>query len=82
MLSSKSAAPAIQVKNSDCIDTLPPAIPQFTEAASFTQAVKSLLLDQLQDLWLNSLPQLTAATDKHTHAHYLLLPGQSRVWNG
>lgn len=29
------------------MDTLPPAIPQFTEAASFTQPVESLLLDKL-----------------------------------
>lgn len=62
--------------------TLPPAIPQFTEAASFTQPVESLLLDKLQDLWLNSLPELTAAQPKHqTQAHqwYYSLLEQSRV---
>lgn len=44
--------------------TLAPPVPQFAEAASFTQSVESLLLDELQDLRLDSLPQLTAVQDK------------------
>lgn len=43
--------------------TLAPPVPQFAEAASFTQSVESLLLDELQDLRLDSLPQLTAVED-------------------
>lgn len=55
-------------KKSDCIDTactLPPAVPQFTETAPFTQSVQTLLLYELQDLRLNSLPQFTAAQTQH-----------------
>lgn len=43
--------------------TLPPPVAQLPEAASLTEPVESLLLDELQDLRLNSLPQLAAARD-------------------
>lgn len=48
--------------------TLPPAVAQFPEAASLTQPVEPLLLDELQDLRLNSLPQL-AASERTTTRH-------------
>lgn len=38
--------------------TLPPAIPNLSEAAALTEPVQALLLDQLQDLRLDLLPQL------------------------
>lgn len=53
---------------------MPAAVPQLTEAAALTQPVESLLLDELQNLRLNSLPQLAAAQTQHeqhttTHTH-------------
>lgn len=38
--------------------TLPSAIPNLPEAAALTEPVQTLLLDQLQDLGLDLLPQL------------------------
>lgn len=48
--------------------TLPPAVAKFPEAASLTQPVEPLLLDELQDLRLNSLPQLSAAERERDRA--------------
>lgn len=38
--------------------TLPSAIPNLPEAAALTEPVQTLLLNQLQDLGLDLLPQL------------------------
>lgn len=38
-------------------------VSQLAEAASLAEPVESLLLDELQDLGLDSLPQLAAAPD-------------------
>lgn len=46
--------------------TLAPAVAQFPEATSLTQPVEPLLLDELQDLGLNSLPQLAGAERRTT----------------
>ena len=66
--------------SSDCNDTvctLPPAVPQLAETAPLTQPVEPLLLDELQDLGLNSLPQLTGGQTQrgqrgHTHTNKLV----------
>lgn len=42
--------------------TLPPAVPNLPEAAALTEPVQALLLDQLQDLRLDLLPQLPGCT--------------------
>lgn len=44
-----------------CPLTLPPPVPDFSEAAALTQPVQALLLDQLQDLGLDFLPKLPVA---------------------
>lgn len=46
--------------------TLSPSIAEFAEAASLTQAVESLLFDQLQNLRLDPLTELTDGQQK-TH---------------
>ena len=55
---------------------MPPAVPNLPEAAPLTEPVQPLLLDQLQDLGLDLLPQLPGV-DEH------LNQGRSRglgVW--
>ena len=44
--------------------TLPPAVPQLAETTSLAQAVEALLLNELQDLGLDPLPQLTAKHER------------------
>ncbi len=39
--------------------TLSPSVAEFAKATSLTQTIKSLLFDQLQNLWLDPLTQLT-----------------------
>lgn len=54
--------------------TLPPATADFPEAGSVTQPVEPLLFDQLHDLGLDFLSQLTLEKQKmNTHIHTLLV---------
>lgn len=47
---------------SGCPLTLPPTVPNFSEAAALTQPVQALLLDEFQDLRLDLLSKLPVGT--------------------
>lgn len=49
--------------------TLSPAAADFAKQSAMTQTVQSLLPDQLQQLWLQTLFQLAAQMDTHTHSN-------------
>lgn len=64
--------------------TLPSAVPNLPEAAALTEPVQALLLDQLEDLGLDLLPQLPAGTctrarGGHRTARALMPPPAHRV---
>lgn len=79
--SSSTPTSAKKKIKSYCIDTvctLPSAVPQLPETAPLTQPVEPLLLDKLQDLRLNPLPQLTGQQIQHEqqkekHACYTII---------
>lgn len=57
--------------------TLSPAAADFAKQSAMTQTIQSLLPDQLQQLWLQTLFQLAAQIKPHTHTHTLL---KGMVW--